>query len=128
MAAIPFRPSDRADSAWEPNDVLVKLYVSRSFSAALDAFSSDLKLSKSLVVRETLRRGLPAVVNDVRYLEAAGYQPSTHLSGMVSDASRRGSRGEGAVAARWAVTPPAAPSGSRPAGGGSSSSAEKDVP
>ena len=105
MPSTPTRQPDRADPDWEPNDVLVKLYVTRSVAAALDRFAEDLKLSKSLLVREALRRGLPALVNDVRYLEANGYQPSTHLAGMGTTGQVRGVRGEGTAGARWAVTP-----------------------
>ena len=59
-------------AAWEPHDVRLKLSVTRSFAVALDRVCADLRLSKSLVLREAVRRGLPALVNDVVYLRSQG--------------------------------------------------------
>ncbi len=66
---------------WEPHDVRLKLSVTRSFALALDRVCADLKLSRSLVLREAVRRGLPALVNDVVYLRSQGYRSGAHLSG-----------------------------------------------
>ena len=108
MSSTSSRVSDRLDPSWEPNDVLLKVYVTRAFLAALDQFAADLKLSKSVCAREALRRGVPALVNDVRVLHSEGYRPSTHLTGAVSAGPVRGRRGEGVIGARWAKRPAAA--------------------
>ena len=94
----PRRP-DRRDPSWEPSDVAVKFYVPRSFAAALDAFASELKLSKSLFVREAVRRGVPPLVHDVREIVDAGLKPSTHIAGAARGARHgtRGAPGEGVV-------------------------------
>ena len=65
---------DLADllAAWEPHDVRLKLSVTRSFAVALERVCVDLRLSKSLVLREAVRRGLPALVNDVGLLAVSG--------------------------------------------------------
>ena len=105
MSSTPSRLSDRLDPSWEPNEVLLKVYVSRAFLAALDQFSADLKLSKSVFAREAIRRGVPALVNDIGLLESEGYRPSTHLTGALSAGPVRGRRGEGVIGARWAKTP-----------------------
>ena len=123
MPEAPSRSPDREDPNWEPSDVLVKVYVSRSVSTAINGFADALDLSRSLLVREALRRGLPAVVNDVRFLQGIGYQPSTHLAGMVLEGSRRGSRAVPSSVPRWAVTPSAPRGRSAPA----SPSTEEDV-
>lgn len=99
------RVSDRGDTSWEPNEVLLKVYVTRSFSTALAAFSRELSLSKSMLLREAVRRGLPALVNDVRFLESQGYRPSTHLAGAVAAEPSRGRLGEGVASGRWSKTP-----------------------
>ena len=89
--------------------MLLKVYVTRSFSLALERLAADAGLSKSLVVRESVRRGLPALLNDVRWLERQGYRPASHLEQVAAAGAVRGSRREGVVAARWLKTP--APSG-----------------
>ena len=69
-------------AAWEPHDVRLKLSVTRSFAVALERVCADLRLSKSLVLREAVRRGLPALVNDVVYLRSQGYRSGAHLAGV----------------------------------------------
>ena len=77
----------------------------RSFALALEEVCADLRLSKSLVLREAVRRGLPALVNDVVYLRSQGYRSGAHLTGRFALTGRRGPKGEGAVAARWSERP-----------------------
>ena len=50
------------DPSWEPNDITLTLYVTRSFGLALDQVAAKLRLSKSLLLREAVRRGLPELV------------------------------------------------------------------
>ena len=104
----PRRP-DRRDPSWEPSDVVVKFYVPRSFAAALDSFASELDLSKSLFVREAVRRGVPLLVHDVRELLDAGLKPSTHIAGAARGGRHgtRGALGEGVVS--LTVVQPRAP-------------------
>ena len=83
----------------------LKLSVTRSFAVSLERVCADLKLSKSLVLREAVRRGLPALVNDVVYLRSEGYRSGAHLSGRLALTGRRGPKGEGAVSARWSERP-----------------------
>ena len=90
---------------WEPHDVRLKLSVTRSFALALDRVCADLKLSRSLVLREAVRRGLPALVHDVVYLRSQGYRSGAHLSGRLALTGRRGPKGEGSVSARWSERP-----------------------
>ena len=97
--------SDRSDPSWEPNDALVKVYVTRAFAAALDDFARELKLSRSLLVREAVRRGLPALVNDIRFLESEGYRSSTHLAGLASSGAQRGRLVAASTSLRWSKTP-----------------------
>ena len=92
-------------ASWEPHDVRLKLSVTRSFAIALEQVCADLRLSKSLVLREAVRRGLPALVNDVLYLRSQGYRSGAHLTGRLALTGRRGPKGEGAVAARWSERP-----------------------
>ena len=92
-------------ASWEPHDVRLKLSVTRSFGLALERVCADLRLSKSLVLREAVRRGLPALVNDIVYLRSQGYRSSAHLAGRLALTGRRGPKGEGAVSARWSERP-----------------------
>ena len=92
-------------AAWEPHDVRLKLSVTRSFAVALERVCADLRVSKSLVLREAVRRGLPALVNDVVYLRSQGYRSGAHLSGRLALTGRRGPKGEGSVSARWSERP-----------------------
>lgn len=96
---------DRASPDWEPQDVLLKVYVTRSFALALEKLAADVRLSKSMVVRESVRRGLPSLINDVRWLEQAGYRPAVHVEGVATIGAGRGVEGDGVVAARWLKTP-----------------------
>ena len=98
-------PSDRNALTWEPNEALVKVYVTRSFAAALDDFARELRLSRSLLVREAVRRGLPALVNDIRFLESRGYRPSTHLAGLAAGGDQRGRVVSTSTSLRWSKTP-----------------------
>lgn len=107
MSPTRSRVSDRLDPAWEPNEVSLKVYVTRALYEALDQFSADLKISKSVFAREAIRRGVPALVNDIRRLESQGYRPSTHLTGEVSAGPSRGPQGEGVLGVRWAKKPSA---------------------
>ena len=79
--------------------------VTRSFALALERVCADLRLSKSLVLREAVRRGLPALVNDITYLRSQGYRSSAHLAGRLALTGRRGPKGEGSVSARWSEQP-----------------------
>ena len=100
------RPSaSTIDPGWEPYSVQLRVSVTRSYALALERFSSELRLSKSMLIREAVRRGLPALVNDVRALRAAGYRPSTHLAGYVAYSPRRGPAGEGVAGPRWSKVP-----------------------
>ena len=92
-------------ASWEPHDVRLKLSVTRSFALALDRICVDLRVSKSLVLREAVRRGLPALVNDVVYLRSQGYRSGAHLAGRLALTGRRGPKGEGSVSARWSERP-----------------------
>ena len=92
-------------ASWEPHDVRLKLSVTRSFALALERVCADQRLSKSLVLREAVRRGLPALVNDITYLRSQGYRSGAHLSGRLALTGRRGPKGEGSVSARWSERP-----------------------
>ena len=100
------------DPSWEPNDITLTLYVTRSFGLALDQVAAKLRLSKSLLLREAVRRGLPELVNDVEHLRGLGFRPAAHLAGLVARRGRRGAVGEGAVTARWSKVPGSSVSGS----------------
>ena len=98
--------SESIDSSLdEPFDFKLRLNVTRSMSFALDTLAAELRLSKSMLVREALRRGLPRLVRDVEHLRSLGFRPSRHLAGMVARAPRRGSRRDSAVAMRWSRLP-----------------------
>ena len=92
-------------ATWEPHDVRLKLSVTRGFAVALDRVCADLRVSKSLVLREAVRRGLPALVNDIVFLRSQGYRSPAHLAGRLAVTGRRGPKGEGAVSARWSERP-----------------------
>ena len=92
-------------AAWEPHEVRLKLSVTRSYALALERVCADLRVSKSLLLREAVRRGLPALVNDIAYLRSQGYRSSAHLAGRLAYAGRRGPKGEGSVSARWSERP-----------------------
>ena len=80
---------------WEPHDVRLKLSVTRSFAIALEQVCADLRLSKSLVLREAVRRGLPALVNDVVYLRSQGYRSGAHLTGRLALTGKAWTKGRG---------------------------------
>ena len=92
-------------AAWEPHSVRLKFSATRSFALALDQVCADLRLAKSLVLREAVRRGLPALVNDIEYLRSQGFRSSAHLAGRLALTGRRGPKGEGSVSARWSERP-----------------------
>ena len=77
----------------EPHSVVLKVYVTRTYAAAVDRVAAELRLSKSLLLREAVRRGLPALVNDVALLRSKGFRPAAHLEGMVA--------GSGTSRCRW---------------------------
>ena len=93
------------DVLWQPNSVVLKVYVTRNYAVAVDRVAAELRLSKSLLLREAVRRGLPALVNDVALLRSKGFRPAAHLEGMVAGSGRRGVVGEGTVSARWSKVP-----------------------
>ena len=93
------------DPDWEPNSVVLKVYVTRRYAAAVEQAAAQLRLSKSLLLRESVRRGLPALVNDVSVLRAKGFRPEAHLAGALAGTGRRGVDGEGVVTARWSKVP-----------------------
>ena len=95
---------DRLSPDWEPQDVQLHLRVTRSFAAALAAYAEELGLSQSLFMREAIRRGLPALVNDVRFLRSKGYRPAAYLEGV---ASGPGGSGDGMrrSAPQWVSVP-----------------------
>ena len=97
--------TDEPLASWEPHDHRLKLSVTRSFALALDQVCLDLRLSKSLVLREAVRRGLPALVNDIAYLRSQGFRSAAHLAGRLALTGRRGPKGEGAVSVRWSERP-----------------------
>ena len=65
----------------------LELRVTRSFASALSEYAAELGLSQSLFMREAIRRGLPALVNDVRFLLSKGYRPAAYLEGVVTGAA-----------------------------------------
>ena len=93
------------DPDWEPLEITVKVRVTRSFSLALDLMAAELRLSKALLVRESVRRGFQPLIDDVRFLRRHGYRPAAHLAGMTALTPRRGESGEGVVSARWSKVP-----------------------
>lgn len=98
-------PSDEREVGWEPLDVKVVFRATRAFSLAVDELAAELRLTRSLLLREAVRRGLPALVNDVRLLRAEGFKSPAHLAGSLAVSGRRGSVGEGVVTARWLNVP-----------------------
>ena len=93
------------DDLWEPYDFQLRVYVSRSMSFDLDMAASELRLSKSLLVREAVRRGLPLLVADVEHLRERGFRSARHLAGLGSAVRRSGLAGDGPVSARWSKRP-----------------------
>ena len=85
--------------------ILLKVYVPRSYAIAVDQVAAELRLSKSLLLREAVRRGLPALVNDVALLRSQGFRPAAHLAGMPAAYGRRGSVGGEPEVARWSKVP-----------------------
>lgn len=98
-----FPVSGSGDEGWGSYGFVLRTYVSRSMSVDLDRLAAELRLSKSFLVREALRRGLPSLVADVRSLRARGLRPDRHLERAAGPAGSRGVRGDGPVSARWSI-------------------------
>ena len=94
-----------ASPGWVPLEVVLKFKVGREFALAVDQLAAELRLTKSAVLRESVRRGLPALINDVRILRQEGYTNPAHVAGRLALSGRRGDKGEGPVSARWLKTP-----------------------
>ena len=93
------------DDGWGSHRFVLRTYVSRSMSIDLDRLAAELRLSRSLLVREAIRRGLPDLVADVRALRARGLRPDRHLARSAGPAGSRGGHGDGPVSARWSMVP-----------------------
>lgn len=86
---------------WEPYTSLVKLHVTPSQRHDLDQLVTELRVSRSSLVRQAVAAGLPQVVADLRRRRRSGLRPGAAASAGALPAVRRGARGEAPVADAW---------------------------
>ena len=91
------------DPHWEPYSALVKLYVTPSQRHDLDQLVTELRVSRSLLVRLAIEAGLPDVVADLRRRRRAALRPGARTPGRRSPAPsvRRGPSGARDVVDVW---------------------------
>ena len=91
------------DPHWEPYSALVKLYVTPSQRHDLDQLVTELRVSRSLLVRLAIEAGLPDVVADLRRRRRAALRPGGRTRGRRSAAAsvRRGASGASDVVDAW---------------------------
>ncbi len=91
------------DPHWEPYSALVKLYVTPSQRHDLDQLVTELRVSRSLLVRLAIEAGLPDVVADLRRRRRAALRPGGRMRGRRSAAAsvRRGASGASDVVDAW---------------------------
>ena len=83
MADVPDLPdllaeaeSEAAGSAWEAASERLVMYATPSFVEAVDRVVKTMPMTRSVVLREAIGRGLPSLVNDVARLTALGFRPT----------------------------------------------------
>ena len=91
------------DPHWEPYSALVKLYVTPSQRHDLDQLVTELRVSRSLLVRLAIEAGLPDVVADLRRRRRAALRPGGRTRGRRSavPSVRRGPSGARDVVDVW---------------------------
>ena len=90
---------------WQPRDHLLKFRVSRDYALAVDQMAASLKVSRAMLLRESVRRGLPALVEDIAYLRSQGFTDASSLEGSLATSGRRGAQGAGPAVMRWSKRP-----------------------
>ena len=103
------RPIHEPDA--EPLDRTIKVNVSRRQLRDLDRIAQQLGMSRSWLVRETLRIGLPAAIGRLESLWEAGFRPRGQVDSPHAAAPRRGPRSDGPREDRWVHRPELAPEG-----------------
>ena len=96
------------DPRWAPYDTLVKLYVTAQQRHDLDQLVTELRVSRSALLRAALAAGLPLVVADLRGARRKGARPGVR-SRSASASVRRGVLSAGPVAEVWHVPAPGDP-------------------
>ena len=91
------------DPHWQPYSALVKLYVTPSQRHDLDQLVTELRVSRSLLVRLAIEAGLPDVVADLRRRRRVALRPGGRRPGRRSAAPsvRRGASGVRDVVDVW---------------------------
>ena len=97
----------------EPLDRTVKVRVSTRELRDLDLIAQRFGMSRSWVVREALRIGVPAAIGRLQWLREAGFRPSGQAISPRAAGPRRGPRSDGPREDRWVHRPDLAPEGQR---------------
>ena len=103
------RPIHAPDA--EPLDRTIKVNLSRRQLRDLDRIAQQFGISRSWLVREALRIGVPAAIARLRSLREAGFRPRGQSDSPRSAAPRRGPRSDGPREDRWVHRPDLAPEG-----------------
>ena len=98
----------------QPLDLTLKVAVSRRQLRDLDNIAQEFGMSRSWVVREALRIGVPAAAGRLRSLRKAGFRPSGQALSPRAAGPRRGPRSDGPREDRWVHRPDLAPEGQAP--------------
>ena len=89
------------DPTFEPYSALVKLYVTPSQRHDLDQLVTELRVSRSSLVRQAVMAGLPQVIDTLRERRRRGLRPGAVAPTSGGPAVRRGARRDGDVADAW---------------------------
>ena len=97
----------------EPLALTVKVRVSRRELRDLDLIAQEFGMSRSWVVREALRIGVPAARGQLQWLREAGFRPSGQANQSPFRWPRRGPRSDGPREDRWVHRPDLEPEGQK---------------
>ena len=97
----------------EPLDRTLKVNVSRRQLRDLDLIAQEFGMSRSWIVREALRIGVPAAIGRLRWLREAGFRASGQAISPRAAWPRRGPRSDGPREDRWVHRPNLEPEGQK---------------
>ena len=103
------RPIHEPDA--EPLDRTIKVNVSSRQLRDLDRIAQQFGISRSWLLREALRIGIPAAFGQLRSRREAGFRPRGQVDSPHAAAPRRGPRSDGPREDRWVHRPELAPEG-----------------
>ena len=97
------------DPTWEALDRSMSFKATASFALAVERAAARHRVAVSVLLREAVRRGLPALVNDIEILRGRGFVSPAAIARRLGEGLPRSPSGEGVVSARWTKLPGGSP-------------------